>query len=103
MPSEKEILDALSKVYSEEVIQADDYFRQAIFELASQLEKEGMNSLLATKIDSLINQYVLTHQFDAPKSIFDLSRLVKTKASSHYKGTAISAIMLGSFLSGGPK
>ncbi|HGI6434410.1 TPA: bacteriocin immunity protein, partial [Streptococcus pyogenes] len=47
-------------------------------------------------------QYVLTHQFDAPKSIFDLSRLVKTKAS-HYKGTAISAIMLGSFLSGGPK
>lgn len=39
---------------------------------------------------------------DAPKSIFDLSRLVKTKAS-HYKGTAISAIMLGSFLSGGPK
>lgn len=27
MPSEKEILDALSKVYSEEVIQADDYFR----------------------------------------------------------------------------
>ncbi|RRA82095.1 bacteriocin immunity protein, partial [Streptococcus agalactiae] len=26
MPSEKEILDALSKVYSEEVIQADDYF-----------------------------------------------------------------------------
>lgn len=74
----------------------------AIFELASQLEKEGMNSLLATKIDSLINQYVLTHQFDAPKSIFDLSRLVKTKAS-HYKGTAISAIMLGSFLSGGPK
>ena len=101
MPSEKEILDALSKVYSEEVIQADDYFRQAIFELASQLEKEGMNSLLAT-IDSLINQYVLTHQFDAPKSIFDLSRLVKTKAS-HYKGTAISAIMLGSFLSGGPK
>ncbi|AKI37868.1 TPA: bacteriocin immunity protein [Streptococcus pyogenes] len=102
MPSEKEILDALSKVYSEPVIQTDDYFRQAIFELASQLEKERMSSLLATKIDSLINQYILTHQFDAPKSIFDLSRLVKTKAC-HYKGTAISAIMLGSFLSGGPK
>lgn len=41
MPSEKEILDALSKVYSEQVIQADDYFRQVIFELASQLEKRG--------------------------------------------------------------
>lgn len=75
--SSKELMTALSKVYQEEGVQKEQYFKEGFFALAQELDKTDNPYLLAPKIENLVNQYVLTHSLKVPDSMIELIKMLQ--------------------------